>query len=100
MNVTKMTFSDNEFDTVVCMEVLEHIDRDQFVNALKQLRRVTAKYLFMTVPFREPLPLQSYHKLRFDFNDLNMYFPDGKYYLLIRRKGIPWMVIVEYLERC
>jgi 2-polyprenyl-3-methyl-5-hydroxy-6-metoxy-1,4-benzoquinol methylase len=100
MNVTEMTFSDNEFDTVVCMEVLEHIGHEQFIKALKQLRRVTAKCLFMTVPFCESLPLSPYHKLRFDFNDINFYFPNGKYYLLVRRKGVPWMVIVEYFENC
>ena len=100
MNVAEMTFSDNEFDTVICMEVLEHITHKHFIKALKHLRRVTANCLFMTVPFCEPLPLTSYHKLRFGFNDIKMYFPEGEYYLLVRRQGLPWLVIVENLQDC
>ncbi len=95
MSVDDMAFADDEFDTVICMEVLEHITQDQFERALVQLRRVAGKRLFMTVPLREPLPLPSYHKLRFDFDDIERYFPNGRYYLLERRRGIPWMVITE-----
>ena len=52
MTVERMSFEDDEFDTVVCMEVLEHVPMEVFGPALQELRRVAAKELLMTVPSR------------------------------------------------
>lgn len=98
MSVDAMEFADDSFDSVICMEVLEHIDLEQFESALSELRRVARKKLFMTVPIREPEPLPSYHKLRFDFSDIEKYFPHGRYYLMERKRGVPWLGIVEEFE--
>ena len=47
----KLPFSDNSFDTVVCSEVLEHLeDTDR---AISELKRVTRRHVLITVP-REP----------------------------------------------
>lgn len=47
----KLPFSDNAFDTVVCSEVLEHLDEPD--RALNELKRVARNYVVITVP-REP----------------------------------------------
>ena len=95
MDVGKMSFADNSFDTLVCMEVLEHIEKPHFLRALSELRRVAAKQVFMTIPLREPEPLPPYHKLRFDFGDIVEHFPNGEFYILEPERGVPWLAIIE-----
>lgn len=43
-----LPFSDNEFDLVICCEVLEHLDSPDL--ALQEIRRKTAKYCIFSVP--------------------------------------------------
>ena len=43
---------DNEFDLVICLEVLEHLDNPE--EALAELLRVSGKYILVSVP-REPI---------------------------------------------
>lgn len=45
----RLDFEDNSFDTVVCSEVLEHLEDPE--KALKELVRVTRKRVIITVPF-------------------------------------------------
>ena len=47
----KLPFSDNSFDTVLCSEVLEHLE--DTTRAVDELKRVTRRYVLLTVP-REP----------------------------------------------
>lgn len=47
-DIMKMPFQDNSFDIVMCTEVLEHLARPEA--ALSELKRVTKKFLFITVP--------------------------------------------------
>jgi SAM-dependent methyltransferase len=97
MNVVEMAFEDASIDTVICMEVLEHLAANSFRRALKELRRVTRRDLLITVPFCEPEPLPSYHKQRFGPKDLCDHFPHAKFTLLQRRngRGVPWVLIHE-----
>jgi 2-polyprenyl-3-methyl-5-hydroxy-6-metoxy-1,4-benzoquinol methylase len=50
--IYKLPYKDNEFNLVLCTEVLEHLERPQ--DALKELVRVSKKYLVISVP-NEPL---------------------------------------------
>ncbi|CTQ54737.1 bifunctional 3-demethylubiquinone-9 3-methyltransferase/ 2-octaprenyl-6-hydroxy phenol methylase [Roseibium album] len=97
MDATKMIFNDESYDTVICMEVLEHLTLNSMIEALSELRRVAKKKLIMSVPFEEPEPLPSYHKQRFDQEKLIEYFPNAEIKLLQRpkRKGWPWAIMVE-----
>ena len=51
-SVFTLPFSDNSFDTVVCSEVLEHINDAE--RAVQELKRVARRYVLITVP-REPI---------------------------------------------
>ena len=51
-DVYKLPYKDNSFDLVLCMEVLEHLDEP--LVALEELRRVTKKYVLLSVP-NEPV---------------------------------------------
>lgn len=51
-DIYKLPYKDNSFDVVICSEVLEHLEDPSA--ALEELKRVTKKYLFLSVP-NEPL---------------------------------------------
>lgn len=98
MDIRNMSFPDNSFDTVFCMEVLEHLDSRTLEAGLSSLRRVTKKKLVMTVPFNEPLPLPSYHLQHFDEERIRATFPDAEILLVHRdkeRSTWPWAVLIE-----
>ncbi|MGX1501290.1 ubiquinone/menaquinone biosynthesis C-methylase UbiE [Labrenzia sp. MBR-25] len=100
MDVGNMGFETNAFDVVVCMEVLEHLDENHFKKALQQLRRVARKAIFMTVPLCEPEPLPVFHKQRFDYIDIKQHFSkNAEFFILQPKTGVPWIAILEYLDR-
>lgn len=47
-SVYKLPFSDNSFDTVLCSEVLEHLDDPN--RAVNELKRVARRHVVITVP--------------------------------------------------
>lgn len=47
-NIYQLPYKDNSFDLVLCTEVLEHLDKPQ--EGLKELVRVSKKYLVLSVP--------------------------------------------------
>lgn len=96
MSVAGMKFPDKSFDTVVCMEVLEHLHPPLLEPALSELNRVCRGSLLLSVPFEEPEPLPSYHRMRFDRNDIARLFPGADVTLLlrVRRRPPPWAMIL------
>ena len=100
MSVADLPDPDRSFDTVLCMEVLEHLEDDVLPAALAQIRRVCARRLIMSVPFAQPLPLPSYHKQRFDADRLLEMFPKARFTLLFKEPVTrwPWMLIEERMD--
>lgn len=47
-NIYQLPYKDNSFDLVLCTEVLEHLDKPE--EGLKELVRVSKKYLVISVP--------------------------------------------------
>lgn len=47
-DIYTLPYQDNSFDMVLCNEVLEHLERPH--DALKELIRVSSKYLLLSVP--------------------------------------------------
>lgn len=54
-SVTLIPYPDKRFDLVMCNEVLEHLDDKSLQKAIAELKRVSAKYLLISVPDREQL---------------------------------------------
>ena len=106
MDACSMSFPDNQFDIVFCMEVLEHLEDVQLEQALAELRRVTRHRLVASVPFDEPRPLPSFHKQHFDKKRIEGVFPTASITLLHKQRPrkpayakasriCPWALIVE-----
>ncbi|MDD2890884.1 MAG: class I SAM-dependent methyltransferase [bacterium] len=51
-NIYDLPFADNSYDAVICGETLEHIE--DFSSAVKELIRVSKKYVVATVPNNQP----------------------------------------------
>jgi SAM-dependent methyltransferase len=99
MNVCNLSFAKDEYDVVICMEVLEHLQPSDFEKAVAELRRVARRRLITTVPFKEPLPLPSYHKQRFDELKILKTFPQAQISLLRRSKDSEWswaLIVEDY----
>lgn len=96
MDASNMEFADNEFDLVICMEVIEHLPDEKMQLAIDELRRVCSGKLVMSVPFEEPEPLPSYHLQRFDKKRIQETFPRAEYEIVGQMKiGCPWLFAIE-----
>lgn len=49
-NILKVPFADNSFDYVICVDVLEHLTKEQRARALAEILRVAKKEFFIGVP--------------------------------------------------
>lgn len=54
-DITQLPFAENEFDCSTCLEVIEHLPGDTYKKALKEISRVSAGYIVITVPYNEDL---------------------------------------------
>ena len=50
-----LPFDDGEFDLVMCSEVLEHLPKATLEKTVKELARVSNRYVLISVPYRETL---------------------------------------------
>lgn len=53
-SVLELPFEDGQFDVACCFETLEHIPWDDFVPALRELRRVSRRLVLVSLPDRTP----------------------------------------------
>jgi SAM-dependent methyltransferase len=53
-SVTDLPFEARRFDVALCCQVLEHLPFEQFVPALRELKRVTTKGIVLSLPDRSP----------------------------------------------
>jgi len=70
MNAAKMNFSDNSFDLVFCLEVLEHLNDRTMLDVIREMKRVSRGKVIISVPFEEPEPRPKYHIQRFTENKI------------------------------
>lgn len=100
MNILDLRFGDRSFDSVNCMEVLEHLESIDFPRALSEIRRVCRGTLIVTVPYEEPEPLWHHdqpggHRQRFTEEKLERWFPRAERHMVARGKSCPWIMLIE-----
>lgn len=54
-DISNMPFKDGSFDLITCLEVLEHLDKDTFIMAISEMKRVATTYIVVSVPNKEQL---------------------------------------------
>lgn len=96
-SVLNMPFDAHSFDLILCAEVLEHLPFNDFSKALNELKRVSKKYVILTLPhwgrhFAIELQLPFFKKLKFQ-HKLNL-FPishksGGEHFWEIGKKNYP-----------
>ena len=105
-NVLKLPFEDNSFDVVLCAEVLEHLPFKEFEKALSELKRVTKKYMVLSLPhfghslkfsFKIPLIKEKKFAIRIPFPKAHQF--NGEHYWEIGKKGYQLLKIKGILKR-
>jgi|SRR3989338_1086980 len=106
-SVVDLPFDDNSFDAVLCFQVLEHLPFDNFHKALIEMRRVSSRYVFLSLPhwgytfywiFKVPLIKQISVFLKFHGVLKNKFEFDGEHYWEIGRRGYPLRKIKAILR--
>ena len=52
-DISSLPLADRAFDCVSCLEVIEHLPLNIYETALKELARVSGKYIIVSVPYNE-----------------------------------------------
>ena len=86
-SIDRLAIKSKKFDLVVLTEVLEHLDDETYIKAIKEIKRLKVNYLLVTVPFNENVELglckcsvcgnlfnASYHYRKFDNSWFNKEF--------------------------
>lgn len=113
-SITEMPFPDASFDLVCCNEVLEHLNDRDLQLGVKELVRVSAKYLVISVPHEEQLAklqirctscghtehpyghIQSFSKLRLDSLFAESFVPiEHKVFGPANRDFANWMLKIK-----
>lgn len=53
--IDALPFDSEQFDLVTCFELLEHLSHYEFPLALRELERISKRYIMISVPNQEPL---------------------------------------------
>jgi ubiquinone/menaquinone biosynthesis C-methylase UbiE/ribosomal protein S17E len=54
-SIEKVSLPDRSFDCVSCLEVIEHLPVGIYDKALKEMTRISSKYVIVSVPYKENL---------------------------------------------
>ncbi len=100
-NIYNLKYKDNSFDLVICSEVLEHLEDPQ--KALKELSRVSKKYILLSVPNEPWFYIFNYTQWGKDIGHINKWTSLG-FKKFIQQKSsakilslktpFPWTVIL------
>ena len=88
-NISKLPFESKSWDLVSALEIIEHLSVDEYEAGLRELARVSRKYILISVPYDQTLedafrecPLcktrfnSAHHKRSFDESAMKALFSD------------------------
>jgi glycosyltransferase involved in cell wall biosynthesis/SAM-dependent methyltransferase len=94
-DILNLPLKNQSFDLVICNDVLEHLRTEEREQALKELARVSRKYILITVPFLEDLNQGmtkcgncgkyyhiNHHLFSFDLDTTSKFFQNSNYYCI------------------
>ncbi|MFQ6049626.1 MAG: class I SAM-dependent methyltransferase [Candidatus Paceibacterales bacterium] len=105
-NALEIPFPDNTFDVILCAEVLEHLPFEKFERGLRELKRVSKKYVLLSLPhfghsiklsFKIPLIKEKKFAIRMPF-PIKHHF-NGKHYWEIGKRGYPLTKIRHIIKK-
>lgn len=104
--VTKIPLPDNSFDVVSAFQVLEHIQFSDFEIALEEMKRVTKKYVFISLPHNEPTfelqwKIPGFKRISFAFR-IPWHRPhvfNGQHYWEVGKKGYTAKTILTIFKK-
>lgn len=95
-DVTCLPFPDKAFDLITAQEVLEHLGSMELKLALRELERVTQKYIVISVPNQE-IPLGKGHKHFFNDKKVKKLFNTNNVQIYHFGKRLAYRSIRKYL---
>jgi len=107
-SVLDLPFKDNAYDVVVSFQVLEHLPYEQFPRALREMKRVAARYVIISLPDADTVWRYLFYIPKLGEKNLYIKCPrfrlqehhfDGEHYWEISKKGYPLCRITEELKR-
>ena len=107
-SVTELTkhFRKNEFDTILCAEVLEHIPFKYFEKSLEELSNVAKNYVILSLPhfgiglslnLKIPLIRRINFTIKIPFPIKHVF--DGQHYWEIGKKEYPLRKILKIISK-
>lgn len=99
-DIYNLKFKDNSFDLVISTEVLEHLEKPSI--ALKELARVSKKYILLSVPNEPLFLLSNYTQWGKDIGHINKW-TSRRFKKFIKSSGLkivaaktpfPWTLII------
>ena len=105
-SVTAIPLPDASFDAVSAFQVLEHIEFSDFETALVEMKRVSKKYVFISLPYRAPTfdwqcKVPGFKRMSFYFRVpwYRKHTFQGQHYWEIGKKGYSEKTIAQILEK-
>lgn len=102
-DIYNLPYKNDSFELVTCMEVLEHLENP--VQALKEVERVSSKYVLLTVPNEPLFTIFNYTRWGKDIGHINKWSSsafkklithNSSLRILAERHPFPWtMLLVE-----
>lgn len=104
-SVTGLPFESDEFDVILCAEVLEHLPFDQFRSALTEIHRATRKGAVITLPhfgataeLIVKLPLMREKRIALTAPYPRRHHFDGQHYWEIGKRGYPLTRVLAEID--
>lgn len=105
--VDHLPFADNTFDAVCAFEVLEHMAFEDFVSNLKEMSRVSSRYVVISLPDHRrilfhlllKIPFINYKNFFVKIHSFKKHIFDGQHYWEIGKRGYSVSSVKEAIEK-